>query len=102
MANISGVNVAGGITPYTAEDTYPSHYAKYGHGGYRTVESETELNSIPDERKEEGMVVYVSDEKISYKYNSSTKKFEKLSLNKYVDLSSYYKKTETYSKTELL
>ena len=101
MANISGVNVAGGITPYTAEDTYPSHYAKYGHGGYRTVESETELNSIPDERKEEGMVVYVSDEKISYKYNSSTKKFEKLSLNKYVDLSSYYKKTETYSKTEV-
>lgn len=101
MANISGVNVAGGITPYTTDDTYPSHYAKYGHGGYRTVDTKDELSTIPDERKEEGMVVYVSSEKISYKYNSSTEKFEKLSLNKYVDLSSYYEKTETYSKTEV-
>lgn len=94
MANIPGVNVAGGITPYTTADKYPSHYAKYGHGGYRTVETISELYSISDERKENGMLVYVSEADKVYKYNSSTDKFEELSLNKYVDLSSYYTKAQ--------
>lgn len=76
MANIPGVNVAGGITPYTTEDKYPSHYAKYGHGGYRTVETISDLYSISDERKENGMLVYVSETNQIFKYNQKTKEFE--------------------------
>ena len=101
MANIPGVNIAGGITPYTTEDKYPSHYAKYGHGGYRTVSNVAELQGITKDRREDGMLVYVSNIQKTFKYNSSTDKFEELSLNKYVDLSSYYEKDETYSKVEV-
>lgn len=101
MAKITGINIAGPVVPFTTDDTFPSHYAKYGKGGYRSVSSFAELGGITTDRKEDGMLVYISDMKKTYKYNSSTDKFEILSLNKYVDLSSYYTKTETYSKTEV-
>jgi hypothetical protein len=59
MANIKGTNVSSPVVPFTDQDIYATHEAKYGKGGFRTVDSISELNSIPEARLEEGMVVYV-------------------------------------------
>jgi hypothetical protein len=37
MANIQGTNVAAPVVPFTTEDIYATHDAKYGKGGYRSV-----------------------------------------------------------------
>ena len=69
--NIKGTNVASGIVPFTTDDKYPTHYAQYGKGGYRTVDNITERDEIPSERLEEGMLVYVindSDNIHTYQY----------------------------------
>ena len=63
---IKGTNVAAAIVPFTTDDSYATHDAKYGKGGYRTVETEEELNSIPEARKAEGMLVFVVENKRLY------------------------------------
>lgn len=70
MAEIKGTNVASKIIPYTDSDEYATHDEKYGVGGYRTVDSVSEMNAIPAARRKEGMLVYVKGDKI-YKLNSS-------------------------------
>ena len=62
MAEIKGTNIASPVVPFTDQDIYATHYAKYGHGGYRTVKDMAELNSIPAPRIEEGMLVYVIED----------------------------------------
>lgn len=59
MANIKGTNVSSPIVPFTEQDLYPTHDAKYGKGGFRTVDTIEEMNGIPGPRREEGMLVYV-------------------------------------------
>ena len=79
MANISGTNLAAGIAPFTTEDSYATHYAKYGKGGWHSVSTIAERDAIPVQRREEGMAVYVTSEKNLYilrngsweKYNTS-------------------------------
>ena len=62
---IKGTNVAAVIAPFTTDDTYATHDAKYGKGGYRTVETITDRDNIPEARRTIGMLVYVvSDDKI--------------------------------------
>ena len=70
MAEIKGTNVASKIVPYTDSDEYATHDEKYGLGGYRTVDSVSEMNAIPAARRKEGMLVYVKGDKI-YKLNNS-------------------------------
>lgn len=70
MAELKGTNVASKIVPYTDSDEYATHDEKYGVGGYRTVDSVSEMNAIPAVRRKEGMLVYVKGDKI-YKLNSS-------------------------------
>jgi hypothetical protein len=70
MAEIKGTNVASKIVPYTDSDEYATHDEKYGVGGYRTVDSVSEMNAIPAARRKEGMLVYVKGDKI-YKLNNS-------------------------------
>ena len=41
---LSGTLLISAISPYNSTDKYPTHYAKYGHGGYRSVNDITELN----------------------------------------------------------
>ena len=65
---LTGTLLISAISPYNSTDTYPTHYAKYGHGGYRTVSNIDELEAIPKERIEEGMLVYVATEDKIYKY----------------------------------
>lgn len=68
VTNISGTNVAAPIAPFTSADNYPTHYAQYGKGGFRTVDTYGDLNKIPEPRLEEGMLVYVIEDKHAYQW----------------------------------
>jgi len=66
MAQIpDSVRVTGLIAPSDDTDTYPSHHAKWGKGGFRTVPDISSplvgRDNIPADRREVGMVVYVED-----------------------------------------
>ena len=65
---IRGTNIADPIVPYTTADNIPTHYAKYGKGGFRTVNTFSELGQIPEMRLEPGMAVFVIDEQKTYQY----------------------------------
>lgn len=60
MAIPNTVQVGGIIAPGAVVDTYPVTDPKYGLGGLRTVNAYGDLASIPSQRLQEGMVVYVS------------------------------------------
>lgn len=66
MSDLLGTNIATGIVPFTTEDVYPTHYSKYGKGGWKQVASINERNNISLERRELGMIVYVLDENKTY------------------------------------
>lgn len=68
MANIQGTNVAAAVVPFTTEDIYATHEAKYGKGGWRSVAAKADLATIPVNRLEEGMSVYVIADKQMYIY----------------------------------
>ena len=68
---ILGTNLAGPIVPFTTDDKYPTHYAQYGKGGFRCVETESDLESIPVMRREVGMLVYVISSKYAYQWNGN-------------------------------
>lgn len=57
-----GIKINSSIVPNSSLDTYPTHLEEYGQGGYRSVDTLEDLISIPEERKKEGMLVYVKSE----------------------------------------
>lgn len=59
MSGIKGTNVAAPIVPFDTGDVYPTHDEQYGLGGFRSVQTISDRNNIPDERKRHGMRVYV-------------------------------------------
>ena len=70
MAIPGSVPISGFVAPTSELDTYPSHNAKYGLGGHRTVATIAERDAIPADRTEEGMTVYVVSEGKTYIYKS--------------------------------
>lgn len=62
MAELKGTNVGAPIVPFTDQDIYATHEARYGKGGFRSVQTLEELRGIPEARLEEGMLVYVIDD----------------------------------------
>ena len=60
MSQIQGTNVAAVIAPFDTLDTYPTHDAQYGKGGYRSVATIAERDAIPTARRSEGMRVRVT------------------------------------------
>lgn len=67
MASIPGsVPVTGPIAPTDTADTYPVVDLQYAKGGYRSVQSLAERNSIPAARRSAGMKVYVIDTALEY------------------------------------
>lgn len=66
MANIRGTNLSAAVVPFTTEDSYATHYAKYGNGGWREVATIAERDAITADRLEQGMVVYVTSESKAY------------------------------------
>lgn len=70
MAGIKGTNVAAPVVPYDTTDVHPSHEARYGKGGYRTVATLVERDAIPAARREAGMLVFVQDDELIYQLGS--------------------------------
>jgi hypothetical protein len=60
MSQIQGTNVAAAIAPFDTLDTYPTHDAQYGKGGYRSVATIVERDAIPTARRSEGLRVRVT------------------------------------------
>lgn len=60
MAAIPGTVINSSIVPNDTNATYATHQAQYGKGGWRTVQTLTDLNAIPNNRRENGMVVWVA------------------------------------------
>jgi hypothetical protein len=58
-AALTGTNVAAPVVPFTDADTYPSHEAKYGKGGYIQAQS-TSVTHVPLTRRADGMMVYAT------------------------------------------
>ncbi|MBR2246969.1 MAG: hypothetical protein IJ880_08100 [Bacilli bacterium] len=69
MANLKGVNIPSTIVPFTTDDTYATHEAIFGKGGFRSVRTIIDRDNIPQARREPGMLVYVINEDITYKLN---------------------------------
>lgn len=59
MAILRGTNIGAPIVPGADTDEFPTHIDTYGCGGYRSVISQAELNTIPLPRRRPGMVVLV-------------------------------------------
>lgn len=67
MAVIKGTNVVAPVVPLDTADVHPSHEARYGKGGYRSVATLAERDAIPPARREAGMLVYVSADDETWK-----------------------------------
>jgi hypothetical protein len=73
MASITGgIPFIGFISPTDEGDQYPVTNPKYGLGGLRTVGLTTDLYTIPQERRERGMIVHtVQDGKYYHLYDGT-------------------------------
>jgi hypothetical protein len=62
MSIIVGTQVEDAIVPKDTADRYPTHYSRFGRGGFHSdVADLTARDAIPAERRERGMRVYVLD-----------------------------------------
>ena len=59
---LKGTNIYAPIVPGTDEDKYPTHYSKYGKGGFKCVRTIVERDAIPVNRLEVPTLCYVFDE----------------------------------------
>lgn len=60
MSQLVGTQVEDALVPKDSADTYPTHYSRYGKGGFHTdVADLTARDAIPADRREIGMRVYV-------------------------------------------
>lgn len=78
MSNIKGTNIASLIAPFTTDDAYPTHDAKYGKGGYKTVNTIIERNDIPVQRLSDGCICYVKDEDQEYRWDAEESTWNKV------------------------
>lgn len=67
MSDIRSINIPGPIRTFTPQDTYPTHEANNGLGGWHTIDSSAYLDSsISDDRKLVGMSVFCVEDNMSY------------------------------------
>lgn len=71
MADLKGTNVAALIVPFTDQDPYATHDAKYGKGGFRSVNTIAERDAITTERKTTGMIVHVNKSQLNYRWTGT-------------------------------
>lgn len=71
MAELKGTQVAASIVPFTDLDTYATHDAEYGKGGFRSVDTNKKRDAIPAARKVKGMVVRVNDTGLHWVWTGS-------------------------------
>ena len=63
---LKGTNLSSPIVPFTEDDIFPTHFAKYGNGGYMSIQTLDELYALPQLRREEGMLAYCIEDKKIY------------------------------------
>lgn len=51
-----------------ATDSGISHYAKYGVGGYYSLETDSERENLPSDRLDPGMLVYIKETGKTWRY----------------------------------
>lgn len=83
MSNIAGTNLAAPIAPFTTEDTYPTHYAEYGKGGWHSVATISDRDAIPVQRRETGMVVFVQEDNTPYRLTAEGNWVNLIDLSKF-------------------
>lgn len=67
MAAYTGtIPIAAPISPRDTRHKYPTHFDQFGKGGYQSVLSISERDSITTDRKKNGMLVYVIGEDKTY------------------------------------
>lgn len=71
MEELKGTQVAASIVPFTDLDTYATHDAEYGKGGFRSVSTIEDRDAIPVERKTEGMIVRVTANGLNYEWKNN-------------------------------
>lgn len=71
MEELKGTQVAAAIVPFTDLDTYATHDAEYGKGGFRSVDTNAKRDAIPAARKVKGMVVRVNDTGLHWVWTGS-------------------------------
>lgn len=71
MTNLPGTNISSGIVPFTSGDSYPTHDAQYGKGGWREVDTTDDRDAIPPPRRSVGMVVVVRGDQ-PYQWNGAS------------------------------
>lgn len=64
--DLNGTNVAAPVVPFSDYDIFPTHYAQYGRGGWRSVKTIEDRDTIPYRRLEHGAVVYVEETDTAY------------------------------------
>lgn len=64
---IPGFRVSDTIVPYYDTDTYPTHEARFGKGGLRTVADTNARNAILTTYREPGMMVFVTNQAKFYR-----------------------------------
>lgn len=76
MAKNVGTLISASIRPNDSLDPIASAWAKEVKGGLHTVDNSTEMNSIIFQRREWGMMCYVTDQnktyQLTYNYNSTS------------------------------
>ena len=70
MTDLIGTPIGAPVVPTSSSDLYPSHKATYGLGGLRTEATIASRNLIPQQRCEEGMLVYVQFDSKYYILNA--------------------------------
>lgn len=61
MSQLYGTHVSDTLYPFDTTDTYATHDALYGKGGFRSVNTTQERDAITSDRRTPGMFVYVVD-----------------------------------------
>lgn len=69
---LSGTVVSAPVVPATDQDTYPSHIANYGKGGYVQYQYSTQMRSRSAFRNQSGMVAYVKENDTEYRWSGTT------------------------------
>jgi hypothetical protein len=68
MASITGgTNIGAPVRPFDDRNTYATHVADEGQGGYHIVDTTALRNAIPYSRRELGMLCYCKDTLKTYK-----------------------------------
>lgn len=72
MSDLKGTNIAAPIVPFTSEDTYPTHDSLYGKGGFKTVSTMLDRDSIPLKRLSSPTLCYVKETELFYEWDGTS------------------------------